>query len=124
MKITVTGRHMDMTEVLKKYAISKSERLTHYFDHLSRAEVVFAPEKDGRFSAEIIVHAPRHTTLVVHAQEKSATAAFDLALEKVERQLARLKDKLRGKTKPVKSRRGAAGEAEAVLGDASGDSWW
>ena len=89
MKISVTARHMDMTEVLKKYTLTKSERLTHYFDHLSRAEVVFAPEKDGQFSAEIILHAPKSTILVVHAQEKTATGAFDLALEKVERQLAR-----------------------------------
>jgi len=124
MKITVTGRHMDMTEVLKKYATSKMERLTHYFDHVLRAESVFAPEKDGRYSAEIILHAPRHAILVVHAQEKTATGAFDLALEKVERQLARLKDKLRGNTKTARARRGATGEAEAVLGDASGDSWW
>jgi len=113
-----------MTEVLKKYATTKMERLTHYFDHVQSAESVFAPEKDGRYSAEIILHAPRHAILVVHAQEKTATGAFDLAIEKIERQLARLKDKLRGKTKNVRARRVAAGEAEAVLGDASGDSWW
>lgn len=124
MNITVTGRHMELTEVLKKYAITKLERLTHYFDHVLRAESVFTPEKDGRYSAEIILHAPRHAILVVHAQEKTATGAFDLAMEKAERQLARLKDKLRGNTKPARTRRGAAGEAEAVLGDASGDSWW
>ncbi len=124
MKITVTGRHMDMSEVLKRYAMEKAERLTRYFDHLMRAEVVFAPEKDGQYSAELIVHAPRSTILVVHAWEKTATGAYDLALEKVERQLARLKDKLRGKAKTARARRGAAGEAEAVLGDASGDSWW
>jgi putative sigma-54 modulation protein len=124
VKITVTGRHMDLTEVLKEYAVTKMERLAHYFDHISRAEGVFAPEKDGQYSAEIILHAPRHTILVVHAQEKTATGAFDIAIEKVERQLARLKDKLRGNTKTARARRAAAGEPEAVLGDASGDSWW
>ena len=123
MKISVTGRHMDMSEVLKKYAITKLERLEHFFDHVMKAEAVFAPEKDAQYSAEIILHAPRHAILVVHAQEKSATGAFDLALEKVERQLARLKDKLKGKTKTFRPRRGGV-EAEAVLGDASGDSWW
>jgi len=123
MKITVTGRHMDLTEVLKKYAMTKLEHLSHYFDHLQKAEAVFAPEQDGRYSAEIILHAPRHAILVVHAQEKTATAAFDLSLEKVERQLHRLKDKLKGKTKTFRPRKGGV-EAEAVLGDASGDSWW
>src|SRR5258706_15218897 len=59
VKITVTGRHMDMSEVLKKYALGKSERLTHYFEHLTRAEVLFEPEKDGQYSAELILHAPK-----------------------------------------------------------------
>ena len=126
MKITVTGRHMDMTEVLKKYATSKMEHLRHYFDNVFSAEVVFAPEKDRQYSAELILHAPKSSILVVHAQEKTATGAFDVALEKAERQLVRLKDKLRGngKTKPARIRRGAGSEAEAVLGDASGESWW
>ena len=124
MKITVTGRHMDMTEVLKKYATAKAERLTRFFENLLRAEVLFAPEKDGQYSAELILHAPRSSILVVHAREKTATGALDLALEKVERQLARLKARLKGKAKSGRARRGAAGEAEAVLGDASGDSWW
>jgi putative sigma-54 modulation protein len=123
MKTTVTARHMDLTEVLREYATSKMEHLSHYFDHVTKAETVFTPEKDAQYSAEIILHAPRHTILVVHAQEKSATGAFDIALEKAERQLIRLKDKLRGKTRPVRARRGGV-EAEAVLGDAAGESWW
>lgn len=123
MKITVTGRHMDLTEVLKKYVVTKMEHLTHYFDHVLRGEVVVTPEKDRQYSAEIILHAPRAAILVVHAQEKTASAAFDIALEKLERQLVRLKDKLRGKTKPVRTRRGGT-EVEAVLGDAAGESWW
>ena len=123
MKITVTGRHMELTEVLKKYATGKIEHLRHYFDNVFSGEVVFSPENGARYSAEIILHAPRHSVLVVHAQDKSATAAFDLAVEKVERQLIRLKDKLRGKTKPTKRPRGGT-EVEAVLGDAASESWW
>ena len=123
MKIAVTGRHMDLTDVLKKYAMTKVEHLKHYFDGVVSAEVVFAPEKDRQYSAELILHAPRATILVVHAQEKTATGAFDIALEKVERQLHRLKDKLKGKTRTFRPRRGGA-EAEAVLGEAAGESWW
>ena len=124
MKITVTGRHMDMTDVLKQYATAKVEHLRHYFDNVFSAEVVFAPEKDRQYSAELILHAPKSSILVVHAQEKTATGAFDIALEKAERQIVRLKDKLRGKPKPAKARRAAGTEAEAVLGDGGGESWW
>lgn len=124
MKLTVTGRHMDVTDVLKEYAVAKTERLTKYFENVQRAEVIFCPEKDGQYAAELILHAPRGSVLVVHAKDQSATAAFDTAFTKMERQLTRLKDRLRGRGKGAKARRSMAGEAEAVAGDASGDIWW
>ncbi|HEY3225779.1 MAG TPA: ribosome-associated translation inhibitor RaiA [Planctomycetota bacterium] len=127
MKVTVTGRHMDVTEVLRGYAIGKTERLTRYFDNIQRAEILFCPEKDGQFSAELILHAPRGSVLVVHAQDQTATAGFDTAFAKMERQLTKLKDRLRDKAKAARitrARRAAVGEAEAVLGEASGDIWW
>ncbi|MBI4563373.1 MAG: ribosome-associated translation inhibitor RaiA [Planctomycetes bacterium] len=95
MKITVTGRHMVVTDRLRDFSIEKTSRLLKYFDNLQRAEIVFIPEKDGRYAAEVIVHAPRGSVLVVHAKDPSATAAFDTALAKLERQLVKLKDKLR-----------------------------
>ena len=124
MKTTVTGRHMDVTEVLKEYAVAKVDRLARHFDPILRSELLFAPEKDGQYSAELILHAPRGSVLVVHARDKTATAAFDVALEKAERQLARLKARLRSKAKAARARRTIGREAEAVLGDASGDIWW
>lgn len=127
MKVTVTGRHMDVTEVLRGYAIGKTERLTRYFDNIQRAEILFCPEKDGQFSAELILHAPRGSVLVVHAKDQTATAGFDTAFAKMERQLTKLKDRLRDRAKAARitrARRAAVGEAEAVLGEASGDIWW
>jgi len=41
MKITVTGRHMSITEVLKDYVLSKTEHLGHYFDNLQKIEEQF-----------------------------------------------------------------------------------
>src|SRR5688572_27307782 len=54
VKITVAGRHMDLTDVLKEYATAKVEHLRHYFDNVFSAEIVFAPEKDRQYSAELI----------------------------------------------------------------------
>lgn len=124
MKATVTGRHMDVTEVLKRYSMGRVERLTRHYEQIHRAEIIFTPERDAHYSAELILHASRGGLLVVHARDKTATAAFDIVLEKVERVLTRLKERLRSKSKAARARRTASGEAEAVLGDASGDGWW
>jgi putative sigma-54 modulation protein len=114
---------MAVTAVLKDYTTGKVEHLEHYFERVSKVEVVFNPEKDGTFSSEIVLHAPKHT-LVAHAGGKSATASLDLAVEKMERILTKHKEKMRG---PVKGggrrngRRGAAPSAEETPGEEVSD---
>ncbi len=126
MNISVTGRHMSVTDVLKDYATGKVDHLQHYFERVSKVEVVLNPEKDSTFSAEIVLHAPKHT-LVAHAGGKSATAAVDLALEKMERLLTKHKEKLRG-SKGGKERRGgskrrAGAEAPVEASSDEGEDW-
>ena len=123
MNISVTGRHMSITAVLKEYTTGKVEHLEHYFERVSKVEVVFNPEKDGSFSSEIVLHAPRHT-LVSHAGGKSATAALDLSVEKMERILTKHKEKMRGVTKGGGKRSGirkAAAGSEETAGEEISD---
>jgi len=128
VKITVTGRHMEVTDVIRSYAVDKIERLTRYFANIQRMEVIFNREKDGKFSAEFIAHAPRGSVLVVHAAGASATAAADTALEKMERHLVKLKDKLKKNGRnggPArKFARSRADETAGPAGDDSGEIWW
>jgi putative sigma-54 modulation protein len=129
VKISVTGRHMDVTDILKKFVVEKVQHLTRFFENIQRSEVIFCPEREGQFSAELILHAPRHSVLVIHTKDKTATAAFDSAISRMERQLGKLKDKLRGKTTKIqrnlKKIRAAAGrETEAAVSDSFGDLWW
>ena len=70
MKISVTGRHMEVSDVLKEYAYGKIEHLAHYFDNVQKVDVVINPEKDTTFSAEMVVHAPRHSVLVGGARSR------------------------------------------------------
>ena len=44
MNITVTGRHMEITDVMRDYALEKVSRLTRYFENIQRIEVVFNPD--------------------------------------------------------------------------------
>ena len=126
MKVTVTARHMEISDVMMEYARDKAERLGKFFDKLRRIEVVLNSEKDKRYSAEIIAAATRGQVLVCHSTDSTATAALDAVLDKMERQLTKFKEKLRGKhmngASSRKSPRGAA--AELTAGDNVGDLWW
>ncbi len=125
MKITVTGRHLKLTDVLRDYAIEKAEHVTRHFQNIQRMEMIFNPERDKGYSAELIVHAPRGSVLVVHATAATATAAVDTAIEKMERHISRLKDKLsRKSTSKDPARKPVRTTADDASGEDSGEIWW
>ena len=101
MQITVSGRHMGVSESLKEYCSEKSERLVRYFDRITSIEIIL-DGKNGRHDAEMIVHADGTTPFVAHEQHADAYAAVDLLLDKVENQLRRHKEKLRNRKHPPK----------------------
>jgi len=126
VKLTVTGRHMTITDVLRKYATEKANRLTRYFGNIQKVDIIFTPERDNRYSAEMITHAPRGAVLVCHATNDTATAALDTAVEKMERHLNKLKDRLHRKDgragQPYRPL-GPRGEEDSS-GESSGEIWW
>ncbi len=126
MKISITGRHMDVESSLKEHVLGRTDHLTHFFDNLQRAEVVFSPEKGGGFSSELILHAPKGSVLVVHSHGKSANAAFDVGLDKMERQISKLKARFRKEGRkagrPDKKLKAGAEKADSTEG--FGDLWW
>lgn len=128
MKVTVTARHMEMTDVLKEYAVDKAERLGKFFDHLRKIEIILDSESEKRYSAEIIAAATRGQVLVCHTTDVTATAALDTVLDKMERQLTKFKEKLRGAKHPNGSSRKkfprGGGEEAGAAGDNFGDLWW
>ena len=107
MQLSVTCRHEAVGEAARKYAERKVERLGRYIEEPRKVEVVLDGAKDRRFTAELIVSAPRSQVVVCHAEGSSATAAFDEALEKMERQLREMKSRARS-TRRFEQRRRAA----------------
>jgi len=93
MKIRTTARHFEMEPELKSYVEEKISRLARYFDRVDEAHVVL--ESQGhRKTADITVHAAR---LIVSSEQtaEDVRSAFDRAVEKVERQIRRHKDRVR-----------------------------
>jgi putative sigma-54 modulation protein len=91
--VSVTFRHLEATTSLREYAIEKVSRVKKYFDGQSEINVVLSSEKH-RYTAEIPLKANR---ISINAKEETdyMYSAIDLAVDKVDRQMKKHKEKLR-----------------------------
>lgn len=94
MQMNITFRHIDPIDSLKNYAREKVERVNKYLDQAPEATVVLSLERHLHH-ADISIHSG---TYVLRGREKSEDmyASIDLAMDKIERQLKRYKEKLKG----------------------------
>ena len=93
MQISITGRHVDVTEAMRDYAHSKVEHALSGFPRIESVHVILDVEK-YRHHAEVVVQAKNH--IRVDAQEVSDDmyVSIDRAVEKAQKQLRRLRDKV------------------------------
>ena len=120
MKVTVTARHAKFTDALKEVAYQKAQHLEHFFDHLKKIEIILDIDGDKRYSVEMIASGLHDHVLVSHSSDKTALAALDQVLDKMERQLVKFKEKLSRKGTHDTPRK-SAGVSPA---EGSGDVWW
>lgn len=97
MEVSVSGRHTTVSESLRRQAVEKIGRLDKYLDGMTRAEVHFWEEKNPRIDNKEICEVTmeghgHHVRCKVSAPD--GFTAIDLAVDKLERQLRKLKTKL------------------------------
>ena len=94
MKISTTARHCELDPEIRIFAHQRLERLVRYFRNphdVMEAHVVVGLEK-YRHSAEITLKL-RRGEVVGHEQADDPRAAIELAAERLEHQIRRLKEK-------------------------------
>ena len=96
MEIVVTGRHMDITPAIRKYATEKVSKLPRYFDRIQSIEVI-AQKMDRHHELEMIVHADKTDPFVCKTTGSDLYACIDEAIGKLERMLADHKSRLRNR---------------------------
>jgi putative sigma-54 modulation protein len=112
LEVSVTFRHLEPTAALKDYATEKVERTcSKYLRFPIEASVILSVGKQ-QHTAEINVHA-KHFDISAHETTGDLYSAIDLALDKLEAQLRRHKDRINHH----KGRQGASGEAKNVAVD-------
>jgi len=119
MKVQVTARHAKFTDALKDAARAKAQHLEHFFDHLKKIEVILDTDGDTKYAVEMIASGLHDHIIVSKASDRTAQAALDRVLDKMERQLIKFKDKLTRKGDHATPRKAAASPS-----DGKGDPWW
>ncbi|MBN9688203.1 MULTISPECIES: ribosome hibernation-promoting factor, HPF/YfiA family [unclassified Corallococcus] len=93
MQLNITFRQFGSSDSLKEYAREKVERVNRLLDRAGEAHVVLSLERHLHH-ADITIHSG---AWVLRGREKSDDmyASIDLAMDKIERQLRRYRDKLK-----------------------------
>jgi len=94
LQVSISGRHVNVTHAMREHARQRGERLAEHFIPVTRLQVTL--DIDGKAHVvEMIASMSRGDPLVAHASTEDMYSAIDLAAEKLEHQLRRLKDKVR-----------------------------
>ncbi len=101
MQLTITGHHVEVTPALRAYTTEKMERITRHFDQVISIDVILNVEKLEQI-AEATVNAGGRKLFATDKSE-DMYAAIDGLSDKMDRQVRRLKDRLRDHhhTKPA-----------------------
>ena len=107
MKVVLHDRTAGLGPQLRQYAQGKLTRLVRHFGKVAEAEVEFTEERrrSGLTTSicRINVHfdGRRTPTLSAHESGTDAQSALDLALDKIDRQVLKLKEKRTHRKQPV-----------------------
>lgn len=94
LPITVTGRHVSVTESMREYAQKKIENLHLDYPRIIDAKVILDVEKKERQKAEIILHCANHITIEVDSVSSDIYASIDESISKLARRMRKYKTRL------------------------------
>jgi putative sigma-54 modulation protein len=102
MEVVVRGRNLDVPADVRDLAREKVAKISRFTHDATRVEVVFGEVKSHHtadYDCDITVHLKRHF-VKAHVNSGDLTAALDLALDKVQHQVARIKEKRVSRSHP------------------------
>ena len=95
MLFTISGKHIEITEAIKKHAEEKASKLPKYYDGINQVEVVIEESPGGNTSVQMIARGEHRRVFVVSETGEDAYKCIDIAVHKPERQLKKKKEKER-----------------------------
>lgn len=96
MDIRIVGKHMEMTEDIKARIEEKVSGFPRFYSSVLDVEVIIEGGKNGASSSvEVIVRAKHNHVFIGKHTDHDVYVCIDQAVEKVERQLTKQKQKER-----------------------------
>jgi putative sigma-54 modulation protein len=91
----ISGKHIGITEAVKRYAEEKTSKLPKYYSSINQVEVIIDGEPNSKTSVEIIARGEHSKIFVVTETGVDIYRCIDAAVHKLEEQLRRRKSKER-----------------------------
>ncbi|MFP4026803.1 MAG: ribosome hibernation-promoting factor, HPF/YfiA family [Candidatus Brocadiia bacterium] len=92
MDVTISGRHVDVTDAMEKHVRDRVDRLPRLDDQILAVTVTLENDSGGE-QVEVIAKCHRNI-LVTNARSHNMYESIDKAFAKLERRISRLHDKL------------------------------
>ncbi len=91
MNLKITGHHVEVTDAIRDYVITKLDRVIRHFDNVNSINVILSVEKLKQ-KAEVTLHV-RGKDIFVESVDADMYAAIDSMTDKLDRQVIKYKQK-------------------------------
>jgi putative sigma-54 modulation protein len=100
LHITVTGRHMEISDAIREYAVKKVESLHLDYPRIIEAKVILDVPAHHRHFAEIVLFCANHITIECSSTCGDLYSALDETISKIARRMRKFKTRLLRNARP------------------------
>ena len=105
MQTRITTRHGHINDETQSKVAAKADKLPRFFDRLTAIEVVVDLKDPASARVDINASAEHIRDFVAHAEHENLLSAVEAAVQKMEQQLRRYKERLQGRHRDGASKR-------------------
>lgn len=92
MQVSVTGRHVEVTEAMKQHVDDKINKIKRHFDHVNDVHVILTVEKlEQKAEATVQISGAK---LFADDVQEDMYVAIDNMVDKLDRQIIKHKEKI------------------------------
>lgn len=93
MQVSITGRHVNVTDNVKTHVEDKLERSLGVFPRIESVRVILDTENRDQVS-EVIIQGSNHIRITAIEKSENLFDAIDRSIEHAERQMRKQRDKI------------------------------
>lgn len=101
--VTVTGRHVSITDSMRDYAIKKVQGIHLDYPRIIEAKVLLDVQKNYQQVAEIVLYCADHITIEADTTSKDLYASIDQTIAKIARRMRKYKTRKLKSHRPKKT---------------------